>query len=98
MTLRNAAGIAEFPDAVTARGKKHVLELEREVREGNRAAMVFLVQRGDCSGFSPADQIDAEYCEALRFAAKNGVLLIALQATPSPKGIHVEGSLPVVLR
>ena len=59
--------------------------------------MVFLVQRGDCSAFSPADAIDPEYGEALRFAHDNGVLLIALQATPTPTGIHVESHLPVIL-
>jgi DNA-binding sugar fermentation-stimulating protein len=47
VTLSREGGIAEFPDAVTARGAKHLVELADMVREGHRAVMVYLAQRSD---------------------------------------------------
>lgn len=68
---------AFFPDAVTTRGRKHLLELQRLVGEGHRAAMVYLIQRTDARRFSPADHIDADYGEALRAAMQSGVEVYA---------------------
>ena len=63
-------GIAAFPDAVTERGTKHLKELIRLRRKGERAALVFVVQREDCAEFRPADEIDMEYGHWLRKAIK----------------------------
>lgn len=52
---------ALFPDAVTTRGQKHLHELMRVVREGDRGVIFFTVQRGDGKCVSPADAIDPEY-------------------------------------
>ncbi|MBT8358915.1 MAG: DNA/RNA nuclease SfsA [Deltaproteobacteria bacterium] len=68
--------IAYFPDAVTTRGQKHLVELQRLVKEGNRSIIFFLVQRMDAKSFSPADDIDPEYGKKLRKAKTNGVEVI----------------------
>ena len=66
-------GIAYFPDAVTARGRKHLLELQKLVLKGNRCAMFFLVQRMDATAFTTADHIDPSYGKEFRKAKNNGV-------------------------
>lgn len=63
-------GAAAFPDAVSERGTKHLKELIRLRRRGHRTALVFVVQRGDCDFFRPADEIDPEYGRWLRRASK----------------------------
>jgi len=64
---------ALFPDAVTARGLKHLEELIGVVHAGERAVQFFFVNRDDVTSFGPADAIDPAYCEALRRAADEGV-------------------------
>lgn len=71
---------ARFPDAVTARGLKHARALTQRVEAGDRAMMVFLVNRGDCVRFSPAADIDPAYARGLADAAAAGVEVVALQA------------------
>jgi sugar fermentation stimulation protein A len=90
-------GIALFPDAQTARGRKHLQELMREVRDGNRGVIFFVVQRADACAFAPADAIDPEYGVLLRTAVKNGVEAMAYQAHVEPDEIYLQRSLPVLL-
>ncbi len=71
--LSRRKGLAEFPDSVTARGAKHLMELEAKARQGDRAVMLFIVQRGDCQSFSPAADLDPAYAEALQTAVAAGV-------------------------
>jgi sugar fermentation stimulation protein A len=88
---------AEFPDSVTLRGRKHV-EALRELRGlGQRAVLLFVVQRADCDAVSPADAIDPAYGEALRRAVRAGVEVRAVRARISPRAIRLDGSLPVQL-
>jgi len=65
-----------FPDAVTDRGRKHLLELQRLASEGNRCVMFYLIQRMDAEQFKPADHIDPAYGKELRKAYKNGVEIL----------------------
>lgn len=78
VTLAREDGVAEFPDAVTARGAKHLDELADMVREGHRAAMVFLIQRDDCDALVLARDIDRKYGEAFDAAVKAGVEVYAI--------------------
>jgi sugar fermentation stimulation protein A len=78
-TLRDGP-VARFPDAVTERGRKHLLELARLVRGGDRGIIFFLVNRGDCDAMGPADDVDPEYGRTLRDVAGRGVELLAYRA------------------
>lgn len=86
-------GVAMFPDAVTARGTKHLLELIDLYRQGHRAVIFYLVQREDGRLFRPAALIDPRYAEALRLAAREGVEVLAYTATVSPAGVRTAASL-----
>lgn len=88
---------ALFPDAVTARGLKHLRELQRVVTEGDRALQVFFIQRTDAKIFSPADDIDPAYCAELRQAVAAGVEVLALQAQVTLDSITLKGEIPVEL-
>ncbi len=90
-------GCAMFPDAVTARGTKHLKELISLKEQGNKACIFFLIQRMDADRFSPASHIDPVYAQALLDADKAGVMLLAYQARVSPESIDVVRSLPISL-
>ena len=73
--LENKKGLAQFPDAVTERGQKHLRELMEIVKSGDSAELLFVLQRQDCEAFAPADHIDVEYGKLLRQAKKAGVII-----------------------
>ena len=81
--------VASFPDAVTARGLKHLRELEVVVKSGKRAVMFFLVCRADARRFEPADDIDPAYGQGLREAIATGVEAVAYTARVRPNSISV---------
>jgi sugar fermentation stimulation protein A len=97
VTLSRTPGVAEFPDAVTARGAKHAALLARLAKQGARAVLLFVVQRDDCEVVRPADDVDPAYGRALRDAAAQGVLVRALRARVSARAITLLGELPVLL-
>lgn len=86
---------AEFPDAVTVRGAKHLLELRDVVAAGGRAVMLYLVQREDCTGFRPAADIDPTYAAGLAAAMRDGVEAICYTCRMGLDGISVGGALPM---
>ena len=88
---------AQFPDAVTARGTKHLHELADMVAAGHRSVMVYLAQRADCDRFTIADDIDQAYAAALRTAVQGGVELLAYQCHMATDEIRVERPLPIHL-
>ncbi len=88
---------ARFPDSVTTRGRRHMETLMRLHQQGNRAALLFVVQRADCDGVEPADDIDPEYGKALREAVHNGVEVYAVRARVTARSLTLEGALPVEL-
>jgi sugar fermentation stimulation protein A len=89
--------LALFPDAVTTRGQKHLNELMRVVKEGDRGVIFFTVQRGDAASVSPADTIDPEYGRLLRLALANGVEALAYRANISKEEICLTQRLPVIV-
>lgn len=95
VTLRRGED-ALFPDAVSERGRKHLEDLQGEVRAGKRAMMLYLVQRTDCSRFASADTIDPAYGKALRRAMEAGVEVHACCAQVKADGLYDAGSLPLV--
>lgn len=90
-------GIAFFPDAVTARGSRHLEELEQIAVSGCRAILFVLIQRADAERFSPADHIDPEWGRRLRRALRRGVELLPYRAALNLEGIAVERRLPAFL-
>lgn len=94
--LMRAPGLAEFPDSVTARGAKHLVELSAMVEEGKRAVMVYLVQRGDADQLQLARDIDPAYGRAYDAAVKAGVETLALRCQLTSAGITVECGIPII--
>ena len=86
-----------FPDAVTTRGQKHLHDLMDQVGQGRRAALVFLVQRTDCTAFAPAAHIDPTYAQLLVQAHEAGVALWCHMARVEPQGVALKGTLPIQL-
>lgn len=84
-----------FPDSVTERGAKHLRELSERAKQGDRAVMLFLVQRADCVRFRPAGWIDPAYEAALRLAKAEGVETLCYACALSLDGIEVGRPLPV---
>lgn len=94
--LVETPGEASFPDCVTARGAKHLDALADVVREGERALMVFLIQRHDVDRFRLARHIDPAYAEAFDRAAAAGVEFAALACRVSRDGIAALGTIPIL--
>lgn len=78
---------AYFPDAVTTRGQRHLRELSELVQAGNRAIMLYIIQRDDVEAFDFADFIDPTYAQLAKEALLHGVVLMAQTFTLSPHGI-----------
>lgn len=89
------AGLAEFPDSVTLRGARHLADLSRMVREGHRAAMLYLVQRADCTRFALAADIDPAYSAAFNAARAQGVEAMCYTTTLSSEHIVLGQPLPI---
>ena len=86
-----------FPDAVTTRGRKH-LELLARLRElGERAVILYAVNRPEGAHFEPAAQVDPQYAQALRRVQAGGVEVLALRLRHRATAIEGTGLLPVVL-
>lgn len=89
--------VAYFPDAVSTRGLKHLLELQREVHAGNRCVMFYLIQRSDAQLFKPADHIDKDYGEALRRVLNDGVEIIVYDVKLNSNEILLNKPIPFEL-
>ncbi len=90
-------GVARFPDAVTSRGLKHLIELQEQVRAGYRSVMFFLIQRMDAKRFRPADEIDPSYGKELRKAVQNGVEIMVYDVLMDLEGIRINSKIPYAL-
>lgn len=88
-------GWAEFPDSKTARGAKHLKELGDMAETGARAVMLYIVQRGDCSGFRLAEDIDPAYAEAFRQARARGVESLCYDCAVTLEGVDLRGPQPI---
>ena len=96
MHLKRDAG-AEFPDSVTARGTKHLVELSDMVAAGARAVMFYLVQREDCDDFAIAGDIDSVYAATLDKALAAGVEAICYCCKMSTEAIELDRPLALEL-
>lgn len=94
--LSRKHGLAEFPDSVTERGTKHLAEMSDMVREGHRAVMVYLIQRGEARKLKFARDVDPNYGAAYDAAVAAGVEAIALRCKLSTEEIVVDKPVPIV--
>lgn len=94
--LMREAGLAEFPDSVTARGAKHLAALSQMAAASARAVMVYFVQRGDADAFALAEDIDPTYATAFRAAAASGVEALALVSSLSLEGLSPPCPIPLI--
>jgi sugar fermentation stimulation protein A len=90
-------GTAYFPDAVTARGSRHLGELAARAKAGERTALLIIVQRGDAERFSPADHIDPLWGRNLRVALKQGMENWVYRAELSRTTVSLSSRLPLAL-
>jgi len=89
VTLSRKKGIAEFPDAITARGLKHIKELIKAKEKNYKIYILYLIQRNDCNFFKIADDIDPEYSDSLSKAVKKKLNVLCFDCKFSPKGIKL---------
>ncbi|HEY7300450.1 MAG TPA: DNA/RNA nuclease SfsA [Xanthobacteraceae bacterium] len=94
--LMRQAALAEFPDAVTRRGTKHLVELSEMATAGARAVMLFLVQIGSAARFALARDIDPAYAKAFDSARAAGVEALARRCRLSCESIEVGDAIPIV--
>jgi sugar fermentation stimulation protein A len=92
--LSRTPGLAEFPDSVTTRGARHLLEMSAMVRNGHRAMMVYLIQRGDAKKFALARDVDPSYADAFDAAKAAGVEAIAMRCRMGLEEIIIDKAIP----
>lgn len=88
-------GWAEFPDCVTARGARHLGALAAMVAAGDRAMLLYVVQRTDCTLFRLAADLDPAYARAAATARAAGVEMVAHATTIDPEGVRLLGPIPI---
>ena len=92
--LMRTPGLAEFPDCVAARSLKHLRDLTAMVEAGQRAVMLFVVQRMDCDVFEACHDLDPAYAAGLGVAAAAGVEVLIYRCAISPERVVIEDRIP----
>ncbi|PPR28053.1 MAG: Sugar fermentation stimulation protein A [Alphaproteobacteria bacterium MarineAlpha9_Bin2] len=95
--LSRSKSLAEFPDSVTERGKKHLLELSNVVISGKRALLLFLIQRDDCRSFRIANDIDPKYFESFKKAIDIGVEVLCISSIINSEEINIGRKVKLLL-
>jgi len=89
VTLSRIKNLAEFPDAITSRGLKHINELLKASNMGYKIFILYLIQRNDCKLFKIAEDVDPEYSNSLIKAAKKKLNILCYDCKFSSKGIKL---------
>lgn len=92
--LMRSPGLAEFPDCVAARSLKHLRELEAMVAEGDRAVVLFVVQRTDCEAFAACRELDPAFSRGLDQAAEAGVEVLIYTCDVAINGVKISHRIP----
>ncbi|WP_112321155.1 DNA/RNA nuclease SfsA [Oceanibium sediminis] len=93
--LRRDGDWAEFPDSVTARGAKHLVDLSAMAGAGHRAVMLYIVQRTDCARLRLAADLDPTYAAAASAAKRAGVEMLCHATHIDREGVRIGPALPV---
>ena len=96
VTLFRNKETAEFPDAITSRGSKHLLTLIDAINEGYKSYILFLVQIQNMKYFKIAKDIDKEYYNTYLIAKKHGVNFLAYRCDISSKKIFIDKKLKII--
>ena len=96
VTLSRKKGLAEFPDAVTTRGLKHIHELVKAGKKNYKIFIIYLIQRDDCDSFAIAKDIDPNYANALSKAVKNNLNILCYDCKFSSKGIKLNNKIKFI--
>ena len=89
VTLSRIKNLAEFPDAITSRGLKHINELLKASNMGYKIFILYLIQRNDCKLFKIAEDVDPEYSNSLIKAVKKKLNILCYDCKFSSKGIKL---------
>ena len=92
--LRRTGTLAEFPDCVAARSLKHLRELTAMVEAGQRAVMLFVIQRTDCDAFAACAELDPAYAAGLSRAAAAGVEVLAYRCAITAHHVTLADRVP----
>ena len=92
--LSRTPGLAEFPDCVAARSSRHLKELEAMAAAGDRAVVLFVVQRTDCERFSACAELDPVFAAGLDHAATAGVEVLCYDCDIGAWGVRLKRRLP----
>ena len=95
VTLTRKPKIAEFPDAVTSRGSKHIVELLKANKQNYEIYLAFIIQRDDCNKFNIASDIDPEYSNLLTKAVKKKLKILCYDCKFTSKGIKLNKKVKV---
>jgi sugar fermentation stimulation protein A len=96
VTLFRDKKIAEFPDAITTRGSKHLITLIDDIKKGYKSYLIFLVQIQNMENFKIAKDIDSEYYKNYLIAKKAGVNFLAYRCMITTKKIEIEKKLKII--
>ena len=96
VTLFRNKKTAEFPDAITSRGSKHLLTLIDAIKKGYKSYLIYLVQIQNMENFKIAKDIDEEYHKNYLIAKKAGVNFLAYRCNISTKKIFIEKKLKII--
>ncbi len=92
--LRRQGDLAEFPDCVAARSSKHLRELAAMAAQGDRAAVLFVVQRTDCEAFAACHDLDPVFARTLEEVAERGVEVLVYACEITPAAVRIARPLP----
>ncbi len=93
VTLVRNKRLAEFPDAITSRGLKHLNELCAAQKKGYQSYILYLIQREGCDSFKIAEDIDPEYKIAFSNALKSGVKVLCYDCKLSDEEIKLNNQI-----
>ena len=97
VTLSRNIGVAEFPDAITSRGAKHINELIKANKKGYEIYIAFIIQREDSKKFIVAADIDPEYSKLLSKAVKKKLNILCYDCKFSLKGIKLNNKIKYII-
>jgi sugar fermentation stimulation protein A len=97
VTLSRTDKLAEFPDAITSRGAKHIDELIKAKNKGYDIYLMFVIQRDDCDQFSIARDIDPKYADLLSDAIKKKLNILCYDCKFSSKGIKLNKQIKIII-